>query len=161
MANISGAKLLAVKALGEKLAMLTVELNGKQGEIKAWKSDVEGLQAGHVFASAETEKKPPYNKPNAPQSEHEVWLKSEKKPSGKGGGVAKSDPAKNAVIEKANANNNSTMGYTNARNASVTIVGWARDDTPDGDINKMKSRAADYADLIADIANYLEKGRGA
>lgn len=98
MANISGAKLLAVKALGEKLAMLTVELNGKQGEIKAWKSDIEGLQPGHVFASAETEKKPPYNKPNAPQSEHEVWLKSEKKPSGKGGGVAKSDPAKNAVI---------------------------------------------------------------
>ncbi len=39
-----------------------------------------------------------------------------------GGGVAKSDPAKNAVIEKANTRNNDTIREANIRNSMTSLL---------------------------------------
>jgi hypothetical protein len=112
------------------------------------------LKDGDTLKSFETEKKDGYN--GGPE---ETWLKEPPKPAGggRGGGVAKSDPAKNAVIEKANQNNNRTMSLGNARNNAVVLVGWAREDLgPDaGDANKLMARAKDYADVVTDIAMEL------
>lgn len=151
MADLKGAKVIAVKALSDKLSLLTVELGGKQGDIKAWKNDAEGIAEGHIFQSGETEKKPPYNKPNAPIKDHETWLKSP--PKSRGGGQPKSDPAKNKVIADANANNNATMAYSSNLKAAVTcaelsvqILG------PGQDINKYREVAFDIYQTVRELA---------
>lgn len=152
MASLAGAKVVALKNLGDKIALLTLEIAGKQGDVKAWRNELDGVDVGYEFKSGETEKKPPYNKPNAPEKEHETWIKSP--PKGKGGSSpAKSDPVKNEIIKNANQNNNATIQYssnlksaTSCAEMAVTTLG------PGLDVNAYRERAFDLYQIIQEIA---------
>ena len=87
---MKGAKVIAVKALRTNYHYWTVELGGKQGDIKAYGRMMPKVLPKGIFQSGETEKKPPYNKPNAPIKDHQTWPKSP--PKSRGGGQPKSDP---------------------------------------------------------------------
>jgi len=155
MANLTGAKVLAIKSLGEKLKLLTVEMGGKTGDIKAWNNDAEGIEPGHVFQSGETEKKPPYNRPDAPPNEHETWIKSPPKSGGgRGGGPAKSDPVKNEIIQKANKNNNDTIAYASNLKAAVSCMEMAVTTLGPGlDVNEYRNRGLDIFQAVKEIAH--------
>jgi len=157
MANLTGAKVLAIKSLGEKLKLLTVEIGGKTGDIKAWNNDAEGIEPGYVFQSGETEKKPPYNKPNAPANEHETWIKSPPKSGGRGGGGAgmqEASKAKNAVIEKTSATKNASIEHASNLKAAVSCMEMAVTTLGPGlDVNEYRSRGLDIFQAVQEIAN--------
>lgn len=80
-----------------------------------------------------------------------LWPKNQLNQRGASrGGVAKSDPEKNRVIENANKRNNDTVAEANRRNSATSLVVAALSALGDEakDMNKVRAYVDDLVDIV-------------
>jgi hypothetical protein len=99
-----------------------------------------------------------YEKPNEYNGNVtiELWLDEPPRTGGNkgGGGVAKSDPAKNAIIEKANERNNSTIEAASRMKNATTCVELAVSTLGPGlGPNEYRMRAFEFYEMVKELAS--------
>lgn len=152
MSDTKLEKKLKIVGHGNKDAKKTeivCETDGKQWTGYAWNNSIEkkpGDFAVGVEATFVIENKPYQDKP-------QYMLLWQKNSGGRGGGVAKSDPAKNAIIQQANANNNATMAKASALKNSVACFQMAVALLGEGaDVNAVRATASDISQGVMELA---------
>lgn len=149
--NINNATVTKIEKK-EKLSFVSVEKGGKTVIVKAWNDHpfLAGLSDG-----VKVENAPEVEKKDGKFGE-EFWFKSAPKQGGRGGGVAKSDPAKNKTIEDANKRNNASIDAANRRNSAVTLIGYAVTILGEGaNVNDVRTLAMDLGQAAKQLAEAL------